>query len=195
MSKYELDEKKNNRIEQGDIYKNIEYIENVEIDKQTNEVEISKIVFPYVIVLSQDCDLQQSSIYFSSDNIPEDQDKQLLSIIVAPLYNEELFLSGEHLADDTISFKMQSITKEKKGKLTTPYRNLINNETPRYHHISFAEGTKLTNMVIDFKHFFTINISYLYKCRHNLFVCKLKPLYRELITQRYANFLSRIGLP
>ncbi len=31
--------------------------------------------------------------------------------------------------------------------------------------------------------------------KKNDFICRLKPLYRELLTQRFSNFLSRIGLP
>jgi hypothetical protein len=194
MTKYEVEKKSIERIEQGDIYKEIEHIENVEIID--SDIEISRIIFPYVVVLSQDCDLQQASAYFRSDGQPKDQDKKILSVIVAPLYNEELFLAGEHLADETINYKMQIIPKEKKkGELTSQYRNLINNEIPRYHYLSFQDGSTLPNMVIDFKHFFTVNTTYLEKNRSSNFVAKIKPLYRESVTLRFANFLSRIGLP
>ena len=50
-------EKNNNRLSQGDIYKNITYIEK--INSIDDYLEIQQIVFPNVVVLTQDCDIQQ----------------------------------------------------------------------------------------------------------------------------------------
>lgn len=47
--------RKRARIFQGDIYKDVEFIEYA-IEK-SGVIEISKIVFPFVVVLTQDCDL------------------------------------------------------------------------------------------------------------------------------------------
>ena len=49
--------RKNARIFQGDIYKDVEFIEYA-IERE-GVIEISKIVFPFVVVLTQDCDLNQ----------------------------------------------------------------------------------------------------------------------------------------
>lgn len=55
----------NNRISLGDIYRDIEFIENVreytttEDGKAIRIVEIKKIIYPYVVILTQDCDLAQ----------------------------------------------------------------------------------------------------------------------------------------
>ncbi len=46
------------RVSQGDIIRDVEYIESAKIDKE-GIVEISKIIFPFVVVLTQDCDLEQ----------------------------------------------------------------------------------------------------------------------------------------
>ncbi len=46
---------KKSRIFQGDIYKDVEFIEYA-IEKD-GVIEISKITFPFVVVLTQDCDL------------------------------------------------------------------------------------------------------------------------------------------
>lgn len=194
MNEIETESKTNDRLEQGDVYSNIDYIESIETIE--NDIFIKKIVFPYVVVLSQDCDLEQASAYYRETEKPYDQDKKLLSIIVAPLYNEEMFLKGEHLADATINYKMQIFTKMKTGnKLTTQYRNLIDNKNPRYYYLSFKNKTIMPPSIIDFKHFFCVDISYLNSCRREKFICKIKALYRESITQRYSHFLSRIGLP
>lgn len=184
------------RINQGDIFRDIEYIENVLIEN--NEIKVSKIVFPLVVVLTQDCDLQQDSAYRIEDGqTPNSDNSRLFSVIVAPLYNEEMFLAGEHLNDNkTITMKMTEIPKYgKKSKITTQYNNLINNETPRYHYLEFPENVGIVNSVIDFKHYFTVNIDNLMKYKESRFVCKISELYRENVSQRFAFFLSRIGLP
>lgn len=183
------------RIQQGDIFRDIDFVQKVEI--VADEVFIHQITFPLVIVLTQDCDLEQDSEYYinARDN-PSTDDKKLLSAIVAPLYNEGLFLQGEHLNDETINYKMRSITKKnKEGNLTTEYRYLIENAIPRYHHLKFEENDPLVDSVIDFKHYFTLNIEELMRIKGERFVCKVSELYREHISQRFAYFLSRIGLP
>ncbi len=180
------------RIEQGDIYRDVEFLQK--IDPIDNEISVHIINFPLVIVLTQDCDLQQDSIYYMEEDTSND-DKKILSIIVAPLYNAEMFLNGEHLNDPSIDYKMRIINKKKKGKITTDYNNLINNDIPRYHHLSFEENANIVNSVIDFKHYFTVTSEYLYKNKNEKFLCKVNELFRERITQRFANFLARIGLP
>ena len=181
------------RINQGDIYANIDFVEKVVSDG--DEVTIQQIVFPLAIVLTQDCDLEQDSRYLQpgDESKPSTQDKQMLSVIVAPIYNEDLFLRGEHL--DSIGRKMQVINKTRKGKPTTRYQYLVNNSDPRYHHLKFDDAVPIPDSVIDFKHYFTLTSEYLDRIRAGAFVCKVGELYRELITQRFANFLSRIGLP
>lgn len=188
-----VDQVLSDRISQGDIYRDIDYIQKIEVDKN-GEVSIHKINFPLVIVLTQDCDLKQNSIYDrSTDKLPTSDDKKLLSIIVAPLYNEDLFLLGQHLLD--IEWKMQVINKTSKGKNTTQYNSLIQNELSRYHHLAFNPDISIVDSVIDFKHYFTIDAENLFLNRKEKFICKVDILFRERITQRFSNFLSRIGLP
>ena len=91
---------------------------------------------------------------------------------------------------------MQIINKiAKKGKLSTKYKNLIDNEIPRYHYLKFSEDIPIVSSIIDFKHYFSVDIEYLKKHINENFVCQVSELYREHISQRFANFLSRIGLP
>ncbi len=183
-----------NRIQQCDILRDVDFIQRIEIIE--NCVRIHKIIFPLVLVLTQDCDLKQDAQYhFENGSPPPTDDKKLLSVIVAPIYNEEMFLIGEHLKDDTINYKMQKINKKKKGKFTTQYSNLINNQIPRYHHLKFKGTDLIVDSVIDFKHYFTVNIEELMSTKKDRFICKIKELYREDISLRFANFLSRIGLP
>lgn len=174
------------RISQGDIYKDVEFIEYA-IEKD-GVIEISKIIFPFVIILTQDCDLQQDYSVRWAKSGSSDHDKKLISVIVAPLYNVEHVYLGDHLSD--LKMKMTTITKNK-----TPGKTLRQNQTPRYHFIEFPQNIPIVSSVIDFKHYFTVNVEYLKKHKQNNFICQIGPLYREDVSQRFSSFLSRIGLP
>ena len=174
-----------NRVCQGDIFKDIEFIEYI-VEEEGN-ISISKIIFPLVIVLTQDCDLEQDYRYRSSKDI-KNQDKWLLSVLVAPLYNLEHVFRGEHLSE--LDMTMQLIDKK-----STHARFLVTNQLPRYHFLEFPENIKIVPSVIDFKHYFSANVKYLHSLKKTNFVCSVKSLYREDISQRFSSFLARIGLP
>jgi hypothetical protein len=178
------------RVSQGDIYQNVEFIESV--NEENGIVEISKIVFPYIVVLTQDCDLAQDFKFRSDDS--RTGDKIILSVLVAPIYNANHVYLGEHLAE--LNQVMRQIQVKGKGnKPTTEWRNLVNNDNPRYHHLEFPNEVSIVPSIIDFKHYFSLNLEYLYEIRGKNFICKVSELYREDISQRFASFLSRIGLP
>jgi len=174
------------RVCQGDIIRNVEFIEYA--NEVGGQLEISKIIFPLVIVLTQDCDLEQD---YNNRNSPStNQDKHLISVIVAPLYNIEHVYNGEHLS--LLGLTMQSISK-KHDK--TDNKMLRQNQNPRYHHLEFESDLGIVNSIIDFKHYFTVNLKYLTATKGSEFVCKVSELYRENISHRFSFFLSRIGLP
>jgi hypothetical protein len=174
------------RLSQGDIIKNVEYIEHV--SEESGTIEIAKIIFPLAIVLTQDCDLAQDYKFRWSRQATSNEDKWLMSVIMAPLYNVEHIFTGEHLSD--IGMKMSQISRK-----NTPGKNLQNNETPRYHYLEFPPTSSIVPSVIDFKHYFTANVAHLKKHKKNNFVCQVSELFREDISQRFTNYLSRIGLP
>lgn len=180
--------KKITRIIQGDILKNITIIENVL--EVSNTVQISKIEFPLIIVLTQDCDLMQDFMNRHGRPVTKKRktnDKYLFSCIVAPLYNYEHLILGEHLED--LNQKMAIIDSR------TQKNNIKQNEVSRYHFLEFPIETGIAPSVIDFKHYFTIPIEALKRYKETSFVCRVSELYREKISQRFANYLSRIGLP
>lgn len=184
MIRVNITKNENQRITQGDIFKDIEYIEYV-VEKE-GVIEVSKIVFPFVIVLTQDCDLEQD--YNSrAKSATSNNDKWLLSVLVAPIYNVEHVYIGEHLSE--LGLKMENVPK--KGSSGS---FLITNQRPRYHYLNF-EGDVLLPSVIDFKHYFSVNVNLLTQIIETNFVCSVAELYREDISQRFASFLSRIGLP
>jgi len=178
---------KKSRIYQGDIYKNVEYIES--ISEKSGILEISKILFPHVIVLTQDCDLQWDFHQrWSTKNMSNNQDKWLLSVLVAPLYNIEHVYEGEHLSE--LNMVMQKIKRNK-----TPGQYLIQNKIPRYHYIKFPNDVEVVDSVIDFKHYFSVNIECLKSIKKDNFICRVSELFREDISIRFANFLARVALP
>ncbi len=178
--------RKRARISQGDIYKDVEFIEYA-IEK-AGVIEISKIVFPFVVVLTQDCDLNQDYTVRWSRNGGSNHDKKIISVIVAPLYNVEHVYRGEHLSELTMT-----MAEIKKGR--TPGKTLRQNQTPRYHYLEFPTNVEIVSSVIDFKHYFTVNVEYLKKHKKANFICQIGPLYREDVSQRFSSYLSRIGLP
>jgi len=177
---------KQSRILQGDVFKDVEYIEYVK--EQSGILEVSKITFPLVVILSQDCDLEQDARSRRLKDSSLDQDKWLLSVLVAPLYNAEHVYQGEHLSE--INLTMQKINKNRR-----PGELLRNNETPRYHYLEFPPSIPVVPSVIDFKHYFAVNVRYLVSIKHRNFICSVSPLFREDISIRFANYLARIGLP
>jgi len=176
--------KNNERLSQGDIYRRVPFTKVFETEK--SELDYTQYTFKHAIVLSQECDLAQNHELRWGTKIKHD--KWLFSVLVAPLYNSENFFAGDHLIN--LGQKMRVIDDSKtEGKL------IKQNQIPRYHYLEFDEDVPLPNSIIDFKQFFSIDIEYLQEIRDSLFVCRLAELYRENLSQRFAAFLARIGLP
>ena len=172
------------RISQCDIFQDVTVIEDIKLEG--TEMEIKRITFPYVICLNQDCDLNSDKR--DKDNNPSgNKNCRLLHLIVAPLFVFDSFIEGTHWGE--IFNPVPAINVKK-----TEGKKIMNNEDPRYHFLHFNVESKLPDMVIDFKHFFTISTEQMY---NNLTsrVCSIEELYREKICQRFAFFQSRIGLP
>jgi hypothetical protein len=173
------------RVCQGDIYRDIELIEHA--FQKGDYVEVSRIIFPLVVVLTQDCDLEQDYRVRWARPKAADQDKRLVSVLVAPLYNLDHVVAGEHLLD--LQLKMRIISSGSEiGRLRS-------NQIARYHYLEFPKNVSIVPSVIDFKHYFAVSVEYLKRLKPERFVCKIGPLYRESVSQRFSAFLSRIGLP
>ena len=183
---------RSNRIAQGDVIRDVAFIES--IDECKGVVEFSKIVFPLVVVLTQDCDLEQDQRArkraTEMDVSKRNHDKFLFAVLVAPLYNVEHFIAGEHYS--LLGNKMREFSKKPEA---SERKTLSQNEIPRYHFIEFPTSIPVINSVVDFKHTFSVSIDYLNKLKRKNFICQLSDLYREDVSQRFASYLSRIGLP
>jgi len=175
------------RIAQGDVFRDVECIEY--ITETRGVIEVSKIVFPLVVVLTQDCDLEQDARYkIPTMKRPSSDDKRLLSVLVVPLYNAAHVFQGTHLSD--LDLAMVQIRENKSDG-----NYLKNNERPRYHYLEFADDVQIVAQIADFKHYFSLNSRYLEAIRAKNFVCRISELFREDLSQRFAAYLARIGLP
>ncbi len=174
---------------QGDIYRDIECLEYIKEEKGV--LEISKISYPYVMVLSQVCDLR--SDYLNRKEVkkkPEKtQDKFLIFALVVPLFNADQFIRGEHLSEVDLTMRGGMDWESTEGN------KIMNNQLPRFHYLEFPKDVNIVNSVMDFKHCFTVSIETLYRLRAKNFVCTVPPLFREDISDRFAFYTARIGLP
>lgn len=184
--KYQVEILTDTQVHQGDIFKSVKYYDN--FTENCGQFELSLLKFPHSIILTQECDLsnnlsERGNIDY--DQKPIKQDKFLVSLLCAPLYNAEHLFSGSHLS-------FLEILSESKN--SDQKRYIKSNREPRYHYLEFEDGIQLVPMVIDFKHYFTVSLNTL-ESDLNQRIYSLKPIYRESVTQRFSNFLSRIGLP
>ena len=171
------------QIHQGDIFKSVRYYEC--FTEKKGKFELSLLEFPFSIILTQECDLSNNLFErMKNGNNPKKQDKYLVSLLCAPLYNADHLFAGKHL---------EFLDIETEYKNSNQKKYIKSNRDPRYHYIEFASD-ELVPMIIDFKHYFTVTLNYLENNVSNR-VCSLEPIFRELVTQRFSNFLSRIGLP
>lgn len=173
------------RICQGDIFTDIVFFKNYSVNNEI--IEITTINFPYAIVLTQDCDLE-SDKRVKQPGATSFKDKILMSVLLAPLYISEHFFYGQHLT--TLGFEANSYDKDKSA-----IRSIKNNTNPRYHFLDFGNESILPNLVCDFKHYFSSTVQYLETNHKEKYVLSLGPLFREDILDRFAAYLSRIGLP
>lgn len=174
---------KESRICQCDMFHDIDIVEDIIENEQG--IEVKKIHFPMVVCLNQDCDLNSDDRDKHKEGV--NHNCRLLHLLLAPVFNFDSFRMGNHWG------KIFDTGKKYK-KDGTEIKKIINNEDPRYHYLHFDEESGLPDMVIDFKHFFTVSTNYLYQNLSHR-VSAINELYREKINQRFSYYVSRIGLP
>ena len=171
-----------NRVCQGDIFADIEVIENIEV--KGSKLVVKKLYFPFVICLNQECDLERDFERNGTDKTLGDSN--FLHLAIAPAFIFEQFLNGSHWGDIFCTSK-----SSKRGD--TRIDLIIKNEIPRFHYLKFPEKD-MPELIIDFKHFFTLNREFLYS-NIDKRICSLDDLFKEKVSQRFSYFISRIGLP
>jgi hypothetical protein len=192
------------RLRQGDIFRDIMVI-SWDIDEsfltafeesllKPREQRIlpnpnyDKLVFPYVVVVTQDCDLEHDYNNWTRED-PQKQDKIIPSVLVCPAYRVEEFKKGIHLVEIT-GVRMREIGKNEFEKYIAKCR------FNRYHYLVRDAGFEVPDLVLDFKHYFTVPVPVLYMMYNEIhFVASVNEVFREHLSQRFSEFLSRVGLP
>ncbi len=179
-------------VRQGDIFCDVKYsfIENDE-DEQ---IEVIEYTFPYAIVLSQSCDVLYMDQF--EDSTAKPPLKFMPGILLCPIYDSDSARKAFHLSD----------VYEKRGYKLHPEQLYISEDKTfanrdlhvRFHALAVRDEkgkSIIDDSVIDFKHIFTVPMSYLKRISHNQRLCSLRPLYATQIANKLYSYLARVGLP
>lgn len=190
------------RIYQGDILRDLTLLSWDYVD---GEYDIRTLKLLYAVVMTQDCDLSRD--YENRHDIKEIElnnhssceqenkteknkeikhDKYLPTILVCPAYPAELLKEGSHL-------KGLGQTMERWGK--DKYKDMKSQNNLRFHYLEGNQNMQVAELIIDFKHYYTVPRDFLYKIYNDKYLTSLNQLYREHLSHRFVYYLSRIGLP
>lgn len=179
---------------QGGVYRDVKAV--IATGSGPGEAAIQEWTYPYAVVMSQECDLESDDRSRASGSPARSgqlaangsQDKLVPAILLCPGYQAAWFWVGTHL-------KGIGWTMEEHGR---KQRHIIKqNSHPRYHYLASWSPLQVPELVVDFKHFFTLPTAMLresYGTGEHYIAC-LGCLYREDISHRFAAYLARIGLP
>jgi hypothetical protein len=174
------------RFCQGDILRDLEVIEwATVINTEPKEINLQKRLLPYAVVLSQECDLHQDQQNRVNVARPT-QDKYLHSVLLGPAFQAQSVRQGTHL--NMLGVKCEPLNSVRWAVVTQ-------NNNDRYHFLPAFDPLQVPDIVIDFKHFLTAPRAILLSLKPNAYIASLGQLFRENLSQRFANFLSRIALP
>jgi hypothetical protein len=152
---------------------------------------MSEWFLPYAIVLTQECDLEQdheNREKLDGSGSDTNHDKLLPSVLMCPGYLSVQFREGKHL--DFLNRRMMRYPSD-------PWRSIKANQNPRYHYLCAWTLLQVPELILDFKHFFTLPTDVLRNVygSEQHYIARLSPLYREDLNQRFAAYLARVGLP
>lgn len=174
------------RCRQGDIIRDLQIIEWAEVIGDS--LEVSERRLPYAIILSQECDLEHDfNNRQDAEKSKTSTDKYLPSILVCPAYLATEVKAGTHL--ENLGLKMNRFGSDQ-------WKRIKQHNEYRYHFLPEDPDNQLPELVVDFKHFFTVRREVLYRDEvRQGYVCSLDDLFREHLSSRFAHYLSRVGLP
>jgi len=173
------------RFCQGDILRDVKVSIDVPVEWQQQESSIVDFDLPYCVVMTQECDLDWD-YKTRNDKEAKNNDKFLPTILVCPAYQDNFFYEGIHLKD----WKMEEHKGKKKIK-----KIMANDQNNRLHYLNGDTKLQIPNLVIDFKHFYTLPTIILSEQYDRVYLATVNELFRERLSQRFTNYLSRIGLP
>lgn len=175
------------RVYQGEILQNVIQIKPSIESIQNNEegvLEVFPMPHELVIVMSQDCDLEQDYKRRQAGEVGT-----LSNVLLCDAYPAEILRANVHAQD-------QLGSKDWK-------KRIAQNQNERFHYLQKVEpgldlqGQGLTAIALDFKIYFTIPTDELY-ARLPLGIrrkCILTSPYVEHLAHRFFKFQSRVALP
>ena len=178
---------------QGDVFKNIRYIYIDEEDD--DEVQIIEFTFPMALIISQACDVNAMGNIITQNS--GKATKFMPSILMCPVYDATEAKSSNHLLQVFNELNIARSGEPVDNLFTKEDMNIASKDWHyRFHKlkVSFNEKVVVDDAIIDFKHYFTVPASYLIKNRQNR-LFRLKGIYAEQITLKFATFLSRVAIP
>ncbi len=177
------------RILQGDILRDVNFRFEWVIPDQTQEEEKYKAIeeydFPYSVVLSQDCDLQEDYMDRRDEGL-SGHDSYIPSIIICPAFRALELKEGQHLED--FGYKMQYKNKH-------DFKFIKKNREPRYHYLPKDTEYDIPHLILDFKQIYALPRAYLYRIYKHYYLASINELIREHLCQRFSFYFSRIGEP
>lgn len=165
---------KNKELTQGGILKDLMVFYFSDSDKRIEQISLQ-----YAVVVSQACDISQSD----NDN------GYLPNIMMLPMYALDSFQIGNHLQDCGYPIRQRNINAEEIRKLKE------NSHNNRYHFLPKDDAYLMHDLIIDFKHYYTLPKELIISQYKDKYVVTIDYLHRELLSQRFCNYLSRIALP
>jgi hypothetical protein len=173
-----------NRIVQGDILRDFG-VPIVEPSEDGQEATVKRRTLPYAVVVSQDCDLDRD-YENRKDGLTKNHDKYLMYILLCQAYLPEEFRLGTHLGK--IDMRMETYKSDRFGPIKK-------NQVERYHFLPGDPMCQVPDLVMDFKHYLSIQNEIVYGQLSTCYLATLKQLFREDLSARFAHYLCRIGLP
>ena len=178
------------QICQGDIFQNVRY--NY-IDSEDDEgVNVIEFEFPMAIIISQACDvIAMEDIVNNKSGKPA---KFMPSILMCPIYDKSASKSGDHIKE---AFSLLSlIIVEEPIYFKDDLKTADKDWHYRFHSLTIETGAEkvLENAIVDFKHYFTVPISYLISHKKDRLL-HLDDLFAEQITLKFSTYLARVAIP
>ncbi len=172
------------RVCQGDIFRNVDF-------EVVTEEKVIENGYPYVVVISQDCDLQFGVTKEDNSELNGElrlSHQFLPNILFLPAFLAEHVRSGEHL-EDLYGIKQEHIN-------STDWKLIKQNRNERYHYLPSYLDFQIPELAIDFKHYFSLPTeSSIVRQLNNSYLATVNELFREDLSRRFSNYLSRIPLP
>ena len=178
------------QICQGDIFQNVKYSY---IDSEDDEgVNVVEYEFPMAIIVSQACDvIAMEEMVNNKSGKPA---KFMPSVLLCPIYDKIASKTGAHIKEAFSQLDLKVV--EEPICFKDDLKVADKDWHYRFHSLTVQVENEiiLENAIIDFKHYFTVPISYLVKHKNDRLI-HLDDLFAEQITLKFATYLSRVAIP